>query len=309
MSRTTRSKVGIAGCGYQGTNMARACARSDAWQVTACADPDTAAAEKLAGEMQVASVYGSIDALLVNADVDAVIVAAPHHLLCPLTLTAIHAGKHVLCEKPVGLIEAEAAQIDKAANKAGVVVEAGYSFRRLPGWMQAKRLIDAGAIGEIYSVTGSFLLGPMNNSWASTPDTGGGPMLDLGSHLIDQIVWFLNDAPVEVFARVTYRQDTMADNVSAFQIQFAQGAIAQCLVSQSGHTFSYALDICGRAGRISIRPVGFLDYAVDVESTVLPEYAKLTRLHTPYSEDARIVMHVPQLEAFARRSEKARRRL
>lgn len=299
MSNHGRMKIGIVGCGYQGKNMARSCAHSAAWQVAACADPTTEAAQKLASEMQTPAVFDSIDALLANSDVDAVIVAVPHHQLCPISLTAIHAGKHVLVEKPVGLIEAEAAQLERAAEKAGVVVEAGYSFRRLPGWTKAKALIDAGAIGEITAVMGLFTSEPLDKGWAAAPDTGGGPLLFFGSHLIDQIIWYLNDAPVEVFAHMTHRADTKADDVTSLQIVFARGAVAQCLISQAGPAFSNSLDVFGRAGRINIRPVGFLDYAVDVESSVLPEYAKTTRLHTPYAVDPRTVMHVPQVEAFA----------
>lgn len=299
MSNRARMKMGIVGCGYHGTNMARACAHSAAWQVAACADPNTEAAQKLATEMHTPAVFDSIDALLANSDVQAVIVAVPHHLLCPITLTAIHAGKHVLVEKPVGLIEAEVAQLERAAEKAGVVVEAGYSFRRLPGWAKAKAMIDAGAIGEITAVMGIFTSEPLNEGWAAAPDTGGGPLLFFGSHLIDQIVWYMNDAPVEVFAHMTHRADTKADDVTSLQIVFARGAVAQCLISQAGPAFSNSLDVFGRAGRINIRPVGFLDYAVDVESAVLPEYAKTTRLHTPYTVDPRIVMHVPQVDAFA----------
>jgi predicted dehydrogenase len=199
----------------------------------------------------------------------------------------------------VGLIEAEAAQMERAAGKSGVVVEAGYSFRRLPGWMKAKHLIDGGAIGDITAVQGIFALGPLLEGWMASPDTGGGPMLYLGSHLIDQILWCVNDAPAQVFAHMTRRPDTHADECTAFQIQFAGGAVAQCVVSQRSHSFEYALDVHGSAGRIRVWPVGFLDFAVEVESTVLPEYAQSTRLHTPYEDDARMVMHVPQVDAFA----------
>jgi predicted dehydrogenase len=299
MSSMTRLRMGIVGCGYQGKNMARACAQSSAWHMAACADPNLEAAEKLAGKHPGASIHRSVDAMLADSDVDAVIVATPHHLLCPISLTAIHAGKHVLCEKPVGIIEAEVAQMEKAGSKAGVMVEAGYSFRRLPGWARAKALIDAGAVGEITGVMGTFACGSLDEGWIATPDTGGGPMLFLGSHLIDQILWYVNDAPADVFAHMTHRKDTNADECTAFQIKFAGGATAQCLITQTSHTFDYALDVYGRAGRINIRPAGFLDFAVTVESTALPEYGKAQRLHTPYGDTVRMVMHVPQVEAFA----------
>lgn len=299
MSNEQSLRVGIVGCGYQGGILAKAVSKSESFVVVACADPDREAANKLASNSGSVAVYTSVEQLLENSEVDAVFVATPHHLLTPVSLAAIRAGKHVLCEKPVGLIEAEAVQIEKAVAKAGVRFEAGYSFRRLPAWQRVRVLLDAGAVGEIIAVTGVFSVTPMSKGWTATPETGGGPLLFLGSHLIDQVLWYVGANPVEVFAHVTRRADTKADDASTFQIRFANGATAQCIVSQASSTFFYRLDIYGRAGRISLNTVGFLDYEIVVQSTSLPEYDQPTSIRPPLADDPRMVKHRAQLETFA----------
>ena len=122
-------RLGLVGCGYQGGCLAAAAARTTSVSFVACADPDAAAAERVAGLTPNAIIYPSVEALLSEAAVDAVIVAAPHHVLRALSIEAIRMGKHVLVEKPVGLNEQEAALLEAEAESAHVTVMAGYSCR------------------------------------------------------------------------------------------------------------------------------------------------------------------------------------
>ena len=227
-------------------------------------------------------------------------VATPHHLLCPVALAAIRAGKHVLVEKPIGMIEAEAAQLEKAAAKAGVCVESGYSFRYIPAWWRVHELIEAGAVGEIQAITGVFAQPPMLDGWLASPETGGGPLLYLGSHLIDQILWYAGDMPVEVFAIVSRRADTCADDTSVFQMRFGGGATAQCLVTQASAAYVYdRLHVYGREGHIGLEMVGFLDFEIAISSNKLPEYAEEQKIRLPLADDPRMIKHTAQLEALA----------
>src|SRR5437667_1766395 len=91
------------------------------------------------------------------------------------------------------------------------------------------------------------------SGWVAHPETGGGPLLFVGCHLVDLILWFLEDEPLSVYADVQYRSDTGADESSAIQIRFARGALAQCFVTQAGSTFFYEIGIHGRAGKIALR--------------------------------------------------------
>ena len=294
-----RLRVGIVGCGYQGGRLAEAIGLGDAFVVASCADPDEAAAAKLAATVGQATTYASVEEMLQSADLDVAMVATPHHLLAATSLKAIWAGKHVLVEKPIAMSQREASAVENAVAEAGVCYLAGYSFRNLPAWTAVHDLLAAGAVGDIVSVTGYFGLGPLSTGWMADPACGGGPLLYLGSHLVDQILWYVADEPVEVFADVRYRSDTGADETSTFQIRFARGATAQCCVTQAADRFRHTLEIVGRSGYLSLRPCGFLDYEITVESSALADYAQPTVLRPPLAGDPRNVKHLAQLSEFA----------
>src|SRR5690242_9493191 len=115
MSNTTPLRVGIVGCGNQGYALAEAVCRTKTLKVVACADPDQAAANRTAARVGDASTHDSMEGLLGESEVDAVLLAPPYHILAPAALMAIRAGKHVMAEKPIGLCEREAHEIEEAA--------------------------------------------------------------------------------------------------------------------------------------------------------------------------------------------------
>jgi predicted dehydrogenase len=298
MDNQTPLRIGIVGCGYQGGILAQAIGRTASLQVTACADPDRMAAAhvaKLAGNV---AVYASIEALLQEATVDAVIIATSHDALYEVALAALHAGKHVLAEKPIGMDEKEAAQLEAVVEETNLCFMAGYSFRYIAALQKVHELLQANAVGEILTIAGAIGIGPMSSGWAASPETGGGPLLYVGSHLVDAMLWYLQDDPIAVVADVRYRADTRADEITAFQIQFAHGAMAQGMVTQTASGFFNNLDIYGRQGRISLRGNGF-HYTIDIVSSVVPAYTQPTTIHIPQVDDLRILMLLPQLEEFA----------
>ena len=298
MESQSTLRIGLVGCGGHGRNLAHAVVRSKALRLVACADPDEAAASRAAALAPEVSTHTSVEALLADRDVDAILVATPHHLLAPITLAALQAGKHVMAEKPIGLNEPEAMEIEQAAAKAGVCFMAGYSFRFLMA-RYVHELLEAGVAGEIRMISGAIGYGPMNNGWNAYPETGGGPLLFLGSHLVDMVLWFLNDEPQEVFASIDCRADTGADNTSAFQIRFAQGAVAQCLVTQTASGFFYEVSLHGSAGSISLRGRSFLHFEIEVTSNTVATYREPTLIRPLIWGDHISAMLVPELEEFA----------
>ena len=293
----TRLRVGIVGCGYQGGIFAQTLARSDALQVTACADPDQAAAARVASITGNAATFTSVAEMLARVEIDAVIVATPHHVLRECSLAAIRAGKHVLAEKPIGINAREAAEIEEAVTRADVCFMAGYSFRHIAALQKVRELLQQGAVGEIHTIIGGIGVSPLLKDWKASPETGGGPLLYVGSHLVDEMVWYLGDDPVAVYAHICYRADTRADETTTFQIRFARGAVAQGMVTQATTGFFNNLDIFGNRGGISLRGIAF-DYEVQVMSSALPLYSQPTSIHLPQMDDLRILMHLPQLAEF-----------
>lgn len=298
MDKQRPVRVGIVGCGYQGGIMAQAIGKTTSLQVIACADPDQTRTAQVAGMAGNIAVYSSIEELLQEATVDAVIIATSHDVLYETALAALRAGKHVLAEKPIGIDEKEAAQLEAAVLETAGCFMAGYSFRYMAAFQKVHELLKADAVGDILTISGAIGVRPMSSGWRANPETGGGPLLYVGSHLVDLMLWYLQDDPIAVVADVRYRADTCADETTTFQIQFGRGAVAQGMVTQTAIGFFHNLDIHGRQGRISLRSAGF-HYTIEIVSSVLPAYAQPTTIHIPQMDDLRMLMHLPQLAEFA----------
>jgi predicted dehydrogenase len=242
-------------------------------------------------------VYASASELLQQGEVDAVMIATPHHVLMEIALAAIDKGKHVMAEKPIAVSEWEAHQIEEAAAEAGICYMAGYSLRFFVAQRQVRDLLADGAIGEIQAVTAGIGQGP-RSGWFARPEMGGA-LLYLGSHLVDEVLWFVQDAPVQVYADVRYDPDTGADETTNLQILFARGAVAQCLVTQAVEGWFDCVTLHGRNGHVSLSSSNWLQYEISVRSTVLPPYSQPTTIHPVMGGDPLMMMLVPEVEEFA----------
>jgi phthalate 4,5-cis-dihydrodiol dehydrogenase len=289
-------RLGLVGCGYQGGCLATAAARTTSVSFVACADPDAAAAARVAGLTPNAIIYPSVEALLNEAAVDAVIVATPHHVLSALSIEAIRMGKHVLVEKPVGLNEQEAALLEAEAESAHVTVMAGYSCRFSLGQL-VKDLLVNGAVGELVAMTGAFGTRSLRG-WLSSVETGGGPLLYLGSHLVDMLLWFADESPVEIASHIR-RLGTGVDETAAFQMAFASGAMAQCLLTQDASMFFYDVGIYGQDGHVKLRGWDWSHFEIEVISNAVGAYAHPTVVRPRHEEDHITTMLAPELEEFA----------
>jgi predicted dehydrogenase len=292
-------RIGLVGCGAHGNSLAQAIVRSDLVRLVGCADPDRGAAERAAALSSDISVYPSIDPLLASCPVDAVVIATPHDQLATASLTAIRARKHVLVEKPMAIGLKDATEVERAASQFGVNCMVGYSFRFSMGRC-VQDLIVAGAVGEIQAVSGSIGLGPMNSGWTARPESGGGPLLYVGCHLIDLLYWLTQGEPARVFAEVNRRADTGADETSVIQITMTNGVAAQFAVTQAVPAFFYDLQIYGRSGSIALRGRNFLQFEIEVFSRTLPAYFEPTIVRPLVRRDNVSMMFVPELEEFAR---------
>jgi predicted dehydrogenase len=290
--------IGLVGCGNHGSAMAEGVTRAESLRLVACADPDESAARRVGALSSTVSIHDSLESLLDASDVDAVVIATPHHLLAPLALVAIRAGKHVLVEKPMAMNEQEAKEVEFAAASAGVNCMVGYSFR-FSMLRYVRDLVAQGAVGDIVSISGAIGTPPMNRSWLSSPHTGGGPLLYVGCHLVDLLLWLTDQEPTSVYANVQ-RRDNGTDESSAIQIAFDDGRLAQFLVTQSAPLFFYDLHVYGRSGSIALRGHNFLQFELEVQSSALTTYREATIIRPFVRRDNVTMMLVPELEEFAR---------
>lgn len=272
MASTKQIRAGLIGCGYQGQWLARASTAVDAFHLTACTDPDSDATAAVASIVDHIQVKDSAEMLICMDDIDVVLIATPHHLLQPYALQAIETGKHVLAEKPIALNTKEALELETAVARRGVIYMAGYSFRYFPTVAEAKHLITDGVIGEIQTVSAGISKPGLHPGWPSDPKSGGGILGFYGCHMVDRILWFIDDMPVEVMATVSYYPEYGVDQTSLFQVRFKRGAIAQFnICGSSAGWFDFA-HVCGLNGHIYLSMAMFPNYSLTVSSRVKEEF-------------------------------------
>jgi predicted dehydrogenase len=205
-------------------------------RVVAVASRSTERAAAFAADFGIDTSYGSYEELVADPRVDAVYVAAPHSEHRALALLAIAAGKHVLIEKPIAVTVAEARDIVEAARAAGVFAMEAMWSRFLPQTTVVSRLLEAGDLGEVRSVSAdfgtNFAFDPTSRLY--DPALGGGALLDLGVYP----AWFAHfvlGAPETVTATGTLAE-TGVDAQSAVILDYpggAQGTITTSLLADT----------------------------------------------------------------------------
>ena len=159
--------------------------RSQRCEVVALGSRDAARAAEVAASLSIPRSYGSYEELLADPEIDAVYNPLPNHLHVPWTIKAAEAGKHVLCEKPIGLDAAECAQLIAVRDRTGVRIHEAFMVRTHPQWLKARELVRGGRIGELKAIHGHFsyhLTDPTNVR--NVAEWGGGGMLDIGCYPI-----------------------------------------------------------------------------------------------------------------------------
>jgi D-xylose 1-dehydrogenase (NADP+, D-xylono-1,5-lactone-forming) len=201
-------------------------------QLVGIASRRAGAAEKmlkqLAPQQDNVKTYDSLDALLNDADVDAVYVPLANHEHAEWVLRAIKKGKHVLCEKPMALTTADIDAIKEAAVTHNVVVMEGFMYRFHPQHLRVQELIRSGVVGEVRSVRASysFMMKPARiYRLSESVERGGGAMWDIGCYAIHSARLFFEEKPVAITAIAKY-VETGADITTSGVIDFGTGKYA-----------------------------------------------------------------------------------
>ena len=289
-------RLGLIGCGGHGRTLASAAAEVEDAVIGGFADVDIGKAENLARDAGGGYAFSSAEAMLKAAGVDAVLIATPHPTLRDGCLEAIEAGKHVFVEKPMALNAAEGAEIVAAARAADLRLMVGYCLRFAEIRTKMQSLLGQGCAGDVQAISAGKGGDPLTG-WLAEADSGGGQLLFLGSHLVDQIIWLLGEAPVEIYASVTYRQDTGSDETSAFQMRFPGGAVAQCIVSQAVGSYFDFVEFMGRNGRVrSDWPLNTIQIASPGLATYGGGLSDTAQIRV--TSDPRMPMYVAEIREF-----------
>jgi len=195
-------------------------------EVVAICSRDTQSARKVADELGITRAYGSYEELLADPQIDAIYNPLPNHLHVDWSIKALQAGKHVLCEKPIGLNAADAQRLlDASRAYPQLKMMEAFMYRFHPRWQAAKALIDSGRIGKLLSLHSHFSYNnrePQNirNSAAM----GGGALMDVGCYCISLSRWLFNAEPTQVIGKITPYEDYEVDCLVSGILEFAQGS-------------------------------------------------------------------------------------
>lgn len=198
---------------------------SAAGEVVAIASRTQASADLAAQALGIQHAYGSYDALLADPTIDAVYIPLPNHLHVPWSIKALAAGKHVLCEKPLGLNAADVAKLIAAqqAHPALKVMEA-FMYRFHPQWQRVKELVQAGSIGQVRSIHSHFSYNNHDlNNIRNKPEWGGGALMDIGCYCISLARFIYAEEPLRVLGQITPYAGYDVDCFVSGIMEFADG--------------------------------------------------------------------------------------
>jgi predicted dehydrogenase len=238
MTSASPLRLGVLGCANIARQFLRDTAGCPDIKVAAVASRQIEKAQEFSRTFNIAQAYGSYEALLADASVEAVYIPLPNDMHAIWAIKAAQAGKHVLCEKPLTLSLREAKEIFDVAQKHGVMVLEAYPYYFQPQTGAMLSLLNEGVIGQVQTVHASFGFtlpqGTGNIRWK--PEAGGGAMLDAGSYPLSLIRLVFGQAPQKVYVDARWI-DSGVDIGATALLRFADGrqAFIACAMDMANH--------------------------------------------------------------------------
>ena len=201
---TKHIRAGVIGTGFIGPVHLEALRRLGVSVAALCDLPDRvrAAADKFG----IPEAFGDYREMLRSPNVDVVHITSPNRFHCEMSLAALRAGKHVICEKPLAMNTRETAHIVKLARRSARVFAANYNVRFYPAVLALHRMVARGELGDIIHVNGSYmqdwLFKDTDYNWRLLPQEGGKlrAVADIGTHWMDTVSFILGAKIASVFA-------------------------------------------------------------------------------------------------------------
>ena len=254
---------------------------------------DRAKAEAFAEKHGAKRVYNDVHQLLADDEINAVYIATPPHLHCEQTIRAAHAGKHILCEKPMAMTVQECQLMVDACHDAGVTLMLAYYRNFYPNVVKMKALMDEGAIGDVVlariNCTGYY--NPNRHdlkNWRINPEiSGGGVLMDIGSHRISLLEYLMGDiASAQGFAE-TVHLDAAVDDSAVFTLRFGNGVHAVANINWNIGIGIDDVEVYGTAGCLRCSPLNSGNLTLETKSAGRVEIHQppLPHTHTGLVED------------------------
>jgi predicted dehydrogenase len=220
-------------------------------EVAAIASRDLAKAQTAARDLGLAKAYGSYEALLADPEIDAIYNPLPNHLHVPWSIKAAEAGKHVLCEKPVGCDAGEAEDLIRVRDRTGVKIGEAFMVKTHPQWLRVRELARNGSIGQLKSIVTVFSYfnrDPQNVR--HKPEWGGGGLLDVGSYPVTLSRWIFGEEPKRVAGSLELDPDFHTDRLASGILDFSTGqSVFSCGTQMN---YFQRMELLGTTGRLAV---------------------------------------------------------
>jgi len=221
-------------------------------EISAIASRDLAKAQSAAQQLNIPKAYGSYDKLLADGEIEAIYNPLPNNLHVEWTIKAAQAGKHVLCEKPIGMTVAEAARLLQVREETGVKIEEAFMVRTNLQWVETLGMIREGRIGQVRSVAGFFSYNNRDlKNIRNIRETGGGGLMDIGCYMIFFARLIFGAEPTRVVSLIDEHPETKTDILTSALMEFPSGhATFTCSTRLTPYQ---RVQIVGTNGRIEVQ--------------------------------------------------------
>jgi predicted dehydrogenase len=226
--------------------------KSEYCQIHGIASRVLTKAQDVAMQFGIPKAYGTYDELLDDDDIDAIYIPLPNHMHVPWSIKALEAGKHILCEKPIGLNAQEAKKLLEQSRKYPTLkIMEAFMYRHHPQWQKARELVKNGKIGELKTIQSSFsYINDDPYHICNKSEMGGGGLLDIGCYNISLSRFIFDSEPLRVCSKIEYHSEFKVDHIAAGILEFNGGSSSFFCSLQIP---SYQnVNIFGSEGRIEI---------------------------------------------------------
>jgi predicted dehydrogenase len=220
-------------------------------EVAAIASRDLQKAKTAAKDLGIPKAYGSYEELLADREIDAIYNPLPNHLHVPWSIKAAEAGKHVLCEKPIGLDAQEAYELLQVRNRSRVKIGEAFMVKTHPQWLRVRELASNGKIGQLKSITTIFSYFNRDpENVRHRPEWGGGGLLDIGSYPITLSRWIYGQEPKRVSGALELDPDFGTDRLASGVMEFSTGHSVFSCGTQTN--YFQRMELLGTTGRLEV---------------------------------------------------------
>lgn len=253
---------GVLGAGFIANRaMIPAIQQSSNARVLALASHDEQRGREAAQRYGIERVYTDYEALLSDPAVQVVYVALPNSLHREWAIRAAHAGKHVLCEKPLALNAAESGEILSTCHSLKVLLMEAVMYRFHPRMQALKQMIAAGELGELRFIHAAFSF-PFDapGNYRAFPQFGGGALLDIGSYCVNAARWLVGSEPTAIHPSFSYRHNAIDLSTGAtLEFGLQVSAHIQCSFAAAEHQ---VIEVVGTRAAITA-PLAFTAWRDD----------------------------------------------